>query len=49
MNTKEIFEIENIKLKQKLIPDNNLEIYCYSFYKPETFDKPINQLQDENL
>jgi hypothetical protein len=47
MTTQKIFEIENRRLAINLIPDYNLEIYCYSSENPEIFNQPINQLTDE--
>jgi hypothetical protein len=47
MTTNQIVDKFNKELKQNLIPDYNLEIYCYSSENPEIFNQPINQLTDE--
>jgi hypothetical protein len=47
MKTNEIVDKFNKELKQKLIPEHDLPIECFSSEDPEIFNKPINEIQDE--
>ena len=47
MTTNEIVDKSNKQLKQNLIPDDSLEMECYSSEDPEIFNQPIIQNQNE--